>query len=284
MDRLASSRNHTITNFLRYPGSKRRMLEFLGQYLPAPNMIEGRYVEPCVGSGAVFFFMNPKNALLSDINSDLIDLYRGVRQSPALVWEKYCQFGSSKAEYRRVRSAGSVGLLVDRAARILFLNRTCFKGMWRHNRDGDFNVGYGGQGRRWVINLDTLSTVSRALRKAQFLCRDFEDVIDNCQAGDFLFVDPPYRPGEKELLNDHYGYRQFSFSDHRRLNVSLRCAKKRGVQWALTTSAHPDIVRLFCGNNITSIPRGTGHSPGILATHSGEVLITSYSIKGDHIL
>jgi DNA adenine methylase len=189
----------------------------------------------------------------------------------------------SKAEYRRVRDTGSSGSLVARAARILFLNRTCFKGMWRHNRNGDFNVGYGGQGRRWVINLDTLSSVSRALRKAQILCCDFEDVIDNCQAGDFLFVDPPYRPGEKELLNDHYGYRQFSFADHRRLGASLRRAKKKEIQWALTTSAHSDIVRLFRGNNIAILPRGTGRSPGILTTHPSEVLITSYRIKGDHI-
>jgi DNA adenine methylase len=275
------TKRHTITNFLRYPGSKRRMLEFLGQYLPTPTTIEGCYIEPFVGGGAVLFFLQPKRAILADINPDLIDLYRGIRQSPSMVWQRYCEFGNSKAEYERVRNLGVNGLLVDRAARVLFLNRTCFKGMWRHNQKGEFNVGYGGQERRWVISEDNLITVARALRKSKLRCCDFEEVVDECQAGDFIFADPPYRPGEKEQTNDHYVGRQFTFEDHRRLAATLRRAKRRGAQWALTTSSHPTIIALFRGNYITIIPRGTGRSPGILVANSGEVLITSYRVKGE---
>jgi DNA adenine methylase len=268
-----------LVRFIRYPGGKRRMLNFLSQHLPAPNSIQGRYAEPFVGSGAVFLFLAPQSAWLSDINPDLIDLYRGVRKSPQAVWERYCAFGENKTEYQRVRDAGPSGLLVDRAARVLFLNRTCFKGMWRHNRDGHFNVGYGGQARRWVINREMLSEVARALRRATLQCSDFEDVVDECEVGDFLFLDPPYRPGEKEQINDHYVGQQFSYEDHLRLSSALRRAKKRGVHWALTTSAHPDIVRLFRGNELTAIPRGTGRSPGVLAANSGELLITSYKME-----
>ncbi|MBI5880304.1 MAG: Dam family site-specific DNA-(adenine-N6)-methyltransferase [Chloroflexi bacterium] len=272
-----------VTHFLRYPGSKRRMLEFLGAYLPAAETISGRYVEPFVGGGAVFFYVNPRRALLSDINSDLIELYRGIRQSPAQVWAHYCQFGNRKRDYWQVRSAGATGLLTERAARVLYLNRTCFKGMWRHNRSGEFNVGYGGQARRWVINLNTLSDVACALRKARVACGDFEEAIGQCVPGDFLFLDPPYRPGAKALRNDHYASQQFDFADHERLGKALRSAKRRGVQWALTTSAHPEIARLFRGNYALQIPRGTGSRPGIMAQNSGELLITTYPTNGERI-
>lgn len=256
------------------------MLDFLRRCLPATATLQGRYVEPFVGGGAVFFMLNPEQALLSDINPDLIDLYRGIRQSPQAVWDRYCAFGSSKAEYLKVRDAERPNLLVDRAARILFLNRTCFKGMWRHNQEGKFNVGYGGQDRRWVIDLDDLMTVARALRTVELRCCDFEVTIEKCQLDDFIFADPPYLPGGRELINDHYLGGQFSFEDYRRLASVLQNVKERGVLWALTISAHPDIVALFRGNRVIEIPHGTGRRPGITVRNPGEVLITSYGVRG----
>jgi DNA adenine methylase len=257
------------------------MLEFLEAYLPLADTIEGRYVEPFLGGGAVFFFVNPKRAFLSDLNPDLIDLYRGIRQSPVGVWQEYCKFGNSKRAYQQARELGTQKLLVDRAARVLFLNRTCFKGMWRHNSDGEFNVGYGGQERRWAISEDNLKQVASMLRKARIHCCDFEEVLDVCGPEDFLFLDPPYRPGEKEQINDHYIGRRFTFEDHRRLAAALRRATRRDVKWVLTTSAHRDIVNLFKGNQIMAISRGTGHMPGILASNSGEVLVTNRLMRGN---
>jgi DNA adenine methylase len=271
-----TSFNPPSVNFLRYPGGKRRMLEFLQQYLPQPSNIEGHYVEPFIGGGIVFFSLKPREAIISDINPDLIDLYRGIRRSPSGIWERYCKFGKSKAAYKAVRDSETPRLLVDRAARVLFLNRTCFKGMWRHNLKGKFNVGYGGQDRRGVISEEDLIVIARTLRRTEICCCDFEEVVDECNASDFIYTDPPYRPNEKEQINDHYVGRQFTFEDHRRLASALRRAKKRGVKWALTTSAHPDIVSLFKGNHITAIPRGTGRRPGITVANSGEVLITTY--------
>jgi len=274
-----TQKSYIVTNFLRYPGSKRRMLEFLETYLPSADAIKGQYIEPFIGGGAVFFFVNPKRALLSDVNPELIDLYRGIRRSPSEVWLEYCKFGSNKRAYQQVRELGTQRLLVDRAARTLFLNRTCFKGMWRHNLDGEFNVGYGGQERRWAISENNLKQVAAMLRKAKIRCCDFEEVVNACESDDFLFLDPPYRPGEREQVNDHYIGRQFTFEDHRRLAAALQRAKKRGVKWVLTTSAHPDIINLFRGNQITAIPRGTGRMPGIIASNSNEVLITHCPTK-----
>lgn len=265
----------TITTFLRYPGGKRRMLEFLQKHLPAANSLTGRYVEPFLGSGAVFFMLRPPRALLSDINQDLIDLYRGIRYRPKEVWNRYCSFGDSKADYHNTRDSTIPRLLADRSARLLYLNRTCFKGMWRQNSKGEFTVGYGGQARRWVITEADLLSISHALRKAELRCCDFQDVVDECQAGDFIFADPPYRPGHTRQTNEHYVGRPFAFDDHRRLALALQRAQERGVQWALTTSAHPDMINLFPDCAMIPIPKGTGPKPGIMVSNSGEVLLIS---------
>ncbi len=262
--------------FIRYPGGKRRLLNFLIPFIPTTDQIIGKYVEPFVGGGALFFYLNPSQAFLSDLNSELIDIYRGVRYAPRAVWKVYCSFGNDKNSYHKIRDESVATSLIERAARMLYLNRTSFKGMWRHNTNGDFNVGYGGQERRWVITEETLLLTSKALKSANLKCTDFETVIDSCEAGDFLFLDPPYRPGNKEQIHAHYVGQQFSFADHQRLASVLSRAKKRNVHWALTTSNHSEITNLFKGNKIISIPKGTGRKPGILSNNSVEVLITTY--------
>lgn len=278
---MAIPTNFTAAYLLRYPGSKRPMLEFLGRHLPRPDDIQGRYIEPFVGGGAVYFMLNPRRALLSDINSDLVDLYRGIRSSPTGVWSRYVGFGRRKADYNRIRAAGPGRLIVDRAARVLYLNRTCFNGMWRHNRDGRFNVGYGGQERRWAIDQATLVEVAGMLRRARLRSCDFEEVIDDSEADDFIFGDPPYRPGELELEHIHYSGERFTYADHQRLAKALRRARRRGVHWALTTSSHPEILALFERNHVARIPRGTGSRPGTRVFGSGEVLVTSYALRGE---
>jgi DNA adenine methylase len=182
-------------SFLRYPGGKQRHLQGFAHLLPNRQQIHRNYVEPFVGGGAVFFSISPNQAILSDINKELIDLYRGVRRFPNKVWEIFNKFEVTRDEYYQVRSWNLENLdLSIRAARLLYLNRTCFKGMWRHNASGVFNVGYGGQDRRWVIHKEDLKTVSNRLKNAKLKHSDFEQVIDNCEEGDFIFLDPPYRP------------------------------------------------------------------------------------------
>ena len=263
--------------FLRYPGGKGRMLNFLVPRLISTTDSTYRLVEPFAGGCAVFFGLNPKRALLSDINSELIDLYRGIRRYPIEVWKMFRSFPSTKDAYYKVRDWNQENLdLPTRAARTLYLNRTCFKGMWRHNAEGEFNVGYGGQQRRWVINEETLLSASRRLKNASIKCNDFEEVIDACRQDDFIFVDPPYCPGERDMVHDHFRYGKFTLNDHKRLAMTLRKASARRIRWALTTSGHPDIVSLFHGYDILAIPRGTGRRIGTLTNDSCEVLIRNY--------
>jgi DNA adenine methylase len=263
--------------FLRYPGGKGRMLDFLIPRLTSSVFTASRFVEPFAGGSAVFFALSPKRALLADINLELIDLYVGIRRYPIEVWNIFQGFPSNKDDYYNIRKWKHQELdLPTRAARTLYLNRTCFKGMWRHNGNGEFNVGYGGQDRRWVISKETLLLISKKLWRVSLKCSDFEEIIDACEENDFIFVDPPYRPGECEMMHDHYRYGKFGFDDHKRLSATLKRASVRGIRWAMTTSAHPDIVYLFRRCHIVSIPRGTGRKIGALTKNSGEVLIRNF--------
>ncbi len=261
---------------IRYPGSKYRFLDFLLPYLPDRKELSGNFVEPFVGGGAVFFAINPYKAILSDINSILIDLYRGLKRDPLKVWQIYKQFPATKAAYYKIRNTEEKRDLYYKAAKTLFLNRTCFKGMWRQNSSGQFNVGYGGQDRRWVINENSLVEVSRVLRKAKLRACDFEATISECKTGDFLFLDPPYKPGLKDLNLFHYVFEKFTFEDHKRLANVLKAATRRNVRWAMTTTSHHDILSLFKKNRIIPFVKGTGTMPGIIDNKTGEVLICNY--------
>jgi len=264
-------------NFLRYPGGKSRMLDFL-----IPKLISGlneanRLVEPFAGGCAVFFYISPKCALLSDINPELIALYLGIQQYPDEIWDIFRSFPSTKTAYYKIRRLKHNNFdLRIRAARTLYLNRTCFKGMWRHNSKGEFNIGYGGQDRRGVIKREILIKISRRLQNVTLKCSDFEDVINLCKERDFIFVDPPYRPGEREMIHNHYLYGNFKFDDHKRLAETLENATKKGIKWAMTTSSHPDIINLFKNYYIDCFTKGTGRKIGILTKNSAEVLIRNF--------
>ena len=253
--------------FLRYPGGKRRMWPELSRALLLQRRTFHRYVEPFLGGGSTFFFVRPVVATLSDINGELIDLYLGGREDPNAVWEEYKSFPDTRRGYYEARALDPHMLpLVSRAARLLFLNRTCFKGMWRHNSAGDFNVGYGGQSRRWVITAQDLLDVGESLAGVELMCSDFEAVIDGANEGDLAFVDPPYRRGHREQLHEHYVGGRFTFEDQTRLAVALGRAAERGVQWTATNSSHRELLDLYARLPSSVRVRRLGN---------GEALITS---------
>jgi len=264
-------------NLIRYPGGKQRQIGCFLHLLPKRNEIKRNYVEPFLGSGAVFFALNPKRAILSDINDELMTIYYGICKAPEKVWETYASFPETKKSYYEIRDLENEkeGDLIYRAARMLFLNRTCFKGMWRHNLKGRFNVGYGGQERRWVISREMLHRISRRLKKIVLLCEDFERVIDMTENGDFIFLDPPYKPGGLKLLNSHYKFGVFDEREQERLFNCLNNAAERGVKWAITNTSHKNILELFRDFEIYYLTKGTGTKPGLLTSEATEVLITN---------
>jgi DNA adenine methylase len=264
--------------FLRYPGGKSRLLSHLIKHIPEAQEIKGSYVEPFVGGGSVFFYLQPHNAIISDLNSDLIDLYKGIKIYPHKVWDTFKAFPPGKKSYYNVRDGEAINSsLYFRSARTLYLNRTCFKGMWRHNVSGNFNVGYGGETRRWVITHQNIVELSKALKSTTILNEDYEAIIKNVRKNDFIFLDPPYKPGERDLKEAHYLNGKFSFEDQQRLaDILLSIPKSRKIRWAMTNSSHKDIKKLYQGNRFRKLPIGVGEMPGILTKKTNEVLITNY--------
>lgn len=267
-----------IKPIIRYPGGKQKLLNFIMPHLPKAEEIRGNYIEPFLGGGAVFFVLDPNSAILSDINGDLIDLYLGVRDNPDEVWEIYQSLPNDEETYYKIRGMNTEEMnLFFKAARILYLNRNSFKGIWRYNSKGEFNNSYGWTtSRRWAINQTILREVSNKLKKALLRYCDFEEVIDESIEGDFIFADPPYKPGELKLKEHLYTYFKFDYSEYQRLAEVLQRASERGVKWTLTISSHLDILKLFPKTYIIPIPRGTGKKIGNLIDNPGEVLILNY--------
>ncbi|MBA7565914.1 Modification methylase DpnIIA [subsurface metagenome] len=264
--------------FLRYPGGKGRLLQFLSNRIPAAAEITGRYIEPFIGGGAVFLHVQPQQAIISDLNGELVELYKGIRAYPHKVWEVFQSFPSGRRTYYKVRDEKYRDKpLYYRAARTLYLNRTCFKGMWRHSPEGNFSVGYGGEERRWVITHQYILELSKRFSTALILQADFEDVMSQCCNGDFVFLDPPYKPGGRELLEAHYTYGRFTFGDQARLARKLKeIGINNGVKWLMTNSAHPEICDLYADFNIGNIPKGTSGVIGVYTNDSKEVVISNY--------
>jgi DNA adenine methylase len=264
--------------FLRYPGGKRKLLSYLEKYFPDKEQLEGRYIEPFVGGGAVFWYYQPSEAILADLNKELIDLYGGIKLYPRKVWRYFKSFPVGKRAYYKTRDTDYLSKsLPYRAARTLYLNRTCFKGMWRHDTTGKFNVGYGGEERRWVITQKSIEDLSQRLQFTKLLHRDFETVLDKVRSGDFIFLDPPYKPGEKEMYEAHYINGRFSLNDQKRLAKKLKeLSNKKNIKWMMTNSSHRDIRKLYKDFAIRKIPKGTSSIIGVHAYNSNEILITNY--------
>ncbi|MFC1715326.1 DNA adenine methylase [Candidatus Poribacteria bacterium] len=264
--------------FLRYPGGKTKLLSFLCEFLPRNSEITGNYVEPFVGGGSVFLSIKPRSSILSDLNSELIELYRGVRNFPHKVWEIFSSFPEGKKAYYQIRdSQYDSEHSYYRAARTLYLNRTCFKGMWRHSPNGSFNVGYGGEERRWVITHQNIVELSRLLRKAELKISDFERTLDEVSDNDFVFLDPPYKPGEKVLKESHYAYGEFTFNDQIRLSKKMiEISGDKNVKWVMTNTSHKEICHLYRDFNIVKVPKGTGNRIGIHTDNSKEIVICNF--------
>jgi len=267
-----------IMNFLRYPGGKGKLLSYLVKYLPKSEDLSGNYIEPFVGGGSIFLFLQPKRALISDLNKELIDLYCGIRNYPHKVWETFKLFPTGKTAYYKIRDSDFKDKkLYYRAARTLYLNRTCFKGMWRHNPNGNFNVGYGGEERRWVVTHNNIIELSKRFRNVKILHSDFEPILEQCSDGDFVFLDPPYKPGEKEMKHAHYINGQFFYEEQIRLSEKLKdISSKKKIKWLMTNSENPEICKLYNNYRIVKIPKGTSNVVGVMTNNSKEVLISNY--------
>lgn len=232
-----------IEPFLKWAGGKRWLA---ARGLPQPAQYD-RYIEPFLGGAAVFFSLLPPRALLSDLNHELIDLYRVMRDHPIRLTRilQVHHALHSKDHYYVVR-AWQPECRIERAARTLYLNRTCWNGLYRVNQKGEFNVPIGTKSSV-LFDSDDFGKISEALSKAELRCCDFGDAIEEAGKGDFVFVDPPYTA--KHNLNGFlkYNEKMFSWADQVRLRDSLGGAIVRGAAVVVTNADHESVRELYEG-------------------------------------
>lgn len=244
---------HNAAPFLKWAGGKSQLLRQYEKFLPDRERI-GRYFEPFIGSAAVFFHLKPPNATLCDINHKLIDVYRVVQQDVDNLIEALKGHKNQKAYYYRVRKMKPEKLsLVDQAARLIFLNKTCYNGLYRENSKGEFNVPFGRYKNPTICDEDRLRTASCALQDVQLKAADFEDAVETAEAGDFIYFDPPYVPLNATSNFTSYNKYGFSHDDQVRLAETFRRLDKRGCYVMLSNSSAPVVRDLYQGFHFKQI-------------------------------
>lgn len=233
--------NKQIVPFLKWPGGKRWLAKKYKEYFPQEyNM----YIEPFLGSGAVFFSLQPKEAILSDINRELINLYVIMRDNPKELKGQlvYHQERHTKEYYYKIRDV----MLTDnlkRAGRLLYLNRACYNGMYRVNKQGKFNVPVGTKSN-FTYDIDQFDQYANCLKHAALICGDFYEIINKAKKNDFIFADPPYATSGKANFTK-YNDELFVWQDQLRLHEALVNAKARGVKIVLTNVYCKEIIEMY---------------------------------------
>jgi len=225
------SRGATSQPFLRWAGSKRKLIRRLSEYWSDKY---ARYVEPFAGSACLFFQLAPGRAILGDINRELIETYGQVRDNPLAVVSALARFKRGKGQYLRIRALDSTTLPpAGSAARFIYLNRYCFNGLYRTNREGMFNVPYGGKKSGQLPSELTLVQCAQLLRRAELVPGDFEAVLARTQPGDFVYLDPPFSVRGRRVFRE-YGPSVFGQDDVERLRRWLTLLDQRGVAFLVT--------------------------------------------------
>lgn len=233
-----------VKPILKWAGGKTQMLNDL---LPKVPSSYGKYIEPFFGGGAMFFALQPKNAIIADSNPELINMYREVAANIDEVIRYLRKYENTSEMFYAVREQEWTQLpKAEAAARTIFLNRTCFNGLYRVNKQGKFNVPYGKYANPKICDEDGLKAASEALKKAEILCGDYLLVLDYyAQPGDFVFLDPPYLPISEYADFKRYTKEQFYEEDHVELAKIIMRLHERGCHIILTNSNHPLVHELY---------------------------------------
>lgn len=232
-----------VTPVLRWAGGKTWLVKSSASIFP--QVIAGDYCEPFLGGGAVFLSRSWGNAHLSDINPDLINFYSVLRAQYSELISHLMTLDPSEKEYYKIRSEQYADPVMS-AAQFYYLNRLSFNGIYRVNRQGQFNVPYGKRLRNPFIDERALKTCSSLLSAARLTVADFETVLNSRKQGDFVFVDPPYwKEGESSFVG--YNSSPFGSQELQNLLNCLESLDRRGVRW-LMTYAHYEPVQEWADN------------------------------------
>lgn len=238
--------------FLKWAGAKRSHLDRL---LPHVPLRYGRYYEPFLGAGSLFFRLEPDKATLGDTIPDLISTYRAVRDGPSAVLKHLTRWPVDRDTYYRVRSM-NLHTRFERAAQFIYLNKTCWNGLYRVNSRGEFNVPFGRPKTQTIVTQELLHRCSQVLRNGAVLnVSDFESTVEDCVKGDLVYFDPPYVTGHEHNGFVDYNEQLFSWNDQLRLASTVEKLASRGVDVLLTNSDHEAVKTLYTGFHMSTFER-----------------------------
>ncbi len=235
-----------IKPFLKWAGGKTQLLEELQQYIPSTF---NNYIEPFLGGGALFFYLKPSNAILSDSNVELINCYNIVKTHPKELIKILKKYKYDEKFYYKIRGYEPEDLDdIESAARFIYLNRTCYNGLYRVNKKGKFNVPFGKYKNPKIVDENRILEASEALQNAKILSGDYKTVLRRyALEGDFIYLDPPYHPIGGYSDFQRYTKEFFYEEDHLELRNEFTRLFRIGAKVLLTNSNTVYVNSLFKG-------------------------------------
>ena len=229
--------------FLKWAGGKRWLVyEHIGLF---PKTFS-RYIQPFLGSGSVFFGLAPSSSILADTNERLIETFTQIRDNPLYVYEllRHHHDRHSHEYYYQQRQKCYSDSACERAAQFIYLNRTCWNGLYRVNRRGEFNVPRGTK-TSVLLDTDDFSALAEALSQSELLAQDFAHTMARAGAGDFVYIDPPYTVRHKYIGFVKYNEKIFCWEDQVRLRDEVKSAVERGAMVAISNADHESVRELY---------------------------------------
>ena len=232
-----------IKPFLKWAGGKTQLISELSKYTPSSF---NKYIEPFIGGGAFFFYLNPGGAIISDSNEELITTYKAVRENVEDIIQILDNYKNEETFFYKIRALDPEELSkTERAARLIYLNKTCFNGLYRVNKKGQFNVPYGKRNGEF-LNRELLRNSSEFLQNTEISHADYLKTLRQyAEKGDFIFLDPPYYPVGKYSDFKRYTKEFFYHDDHVNLKEEFDRLVEMGCHVVLTNSDHPIILELY---------------------------------------
>ena len=229
---------------LKWAGGKSQML---GEIVARMPKSFHTYIEPFFGSGAVFFAIGAKHAIVSDSNPELVNLYKVISTDVEALIEILSTYENTEDVFYSIRALDWETLPpIEAAARTIYLNKTCYNGLYRVNKKGQFNTPYANNKRSSYCDVDEIRKASEILKKAELICGDYHTVLkDRAQENDFIFLDPPYVPVSKYSDFKRYTKEQFGERDQRQLADDIHVLYEKGCKVMLTNSNTPLVHELY---------------------------------------
>lgn len=238
--------------FLRWAGGKRWLLPHIVDLLPTTF---GTYLEPFAGSAALYYVLEPTPAVLGDSCRPLIETYEAVRDDVEGVLGHLAEWRVDRDTFDAVKAIGPQGVAAD-AARFIYLNHTCWNGLYRVNARGEFNVPYGRPKSQNTVDPENLRACARTLaRDTTLVAGDFEAVAQRASAGDLVYLDPPYVTGHNNNGFVDYNELLFGWSDQLRLARLASDLDARGVHLLISNADHEAVLDLFGSFEIVRVVR-----------------------------